>query len=93
MQNELSDYAIELARMALITALQLALPMLLVGLMVGLMVSLFQALTQIQEQTLSFIPKILSVGATLFILMPWMLMVLSEFTRDVFSRLSSVLVP
>ena len=93
MEVELSDYAVELACGAIITALKLSLPMLLVGLVVGFIVSLFQAVTQIQEQTLTFVPKILSVGGTLFILMPWMLTELSEFTHDVFSKLSSVLTP
>ncbi len=86
-----ATFAVEMARRALVMALQLSLPMLLIGLIVGLLVSLFQALTQIQEQTLSFIPKIISVGATLFILLPWMLMELSEYTRNVFAKLTEMI--
>ena len=89
-EAEITGFAIDLARHALVVALELSLPMLLIGLVVGLAVSLFQALTQLQEQTLTFIPKILSVGATLFVLLPWMLMVLSEYTKEVFSKLQSV---
>jgi len=91
--SEATGIAVEMARRALVIALQLAMPMLLVGLVVGLCVSLFQALTQIQEQTLTFIPKILSVGATIFILLPWTLLVISEYTREVFLKLHSVMIP
>lgn len=93
MSVEATEVAIDMARRALIVALQLSLPMLLIGLVVGLLVSVFQALTQIQEQTLSFIPKILSVGAILFILLPWMLTVISEYTREVFAEIRSVVSP
>ena len=62
-------------------------PLLAVGLIVGLSVSIVQAVTQIQEQTLSFIPKILAVVGTLLLLMPWMLAVIVEYTRGLLLRL------
>ena len=63
-------------------ALKVALPLLLVGLGVGLVVSVFQAVTQIQEQTLTFIPKILATIVVMVVLGPWMLDQLLAYTRD-----------
>lgn len=63
-------------------------PLLLVALVVGLLVSIFQALTQINEATLTFIPKILAIGGTLLIMGPWMLRVLTSFTVDLFNNIS-----
>ena len=90
---EQTDLAIDVLREALIVAMEVALPLLLVGLCVGLVVSLFQALTQLQEQTLTFIPKILAVGGVLFLLMPWMLTVVTEFTTEMFKGMSTILMP
>jgi len=90
---EQTDLAIDVLREALIVAMEVALPLLLVGLCVGLVVSLFQALTQLQEQTLTFIPKILAVGGVLFLLMPWMLTVVAEFTTEMFKGMSTILMP
>lgn len=90
MPTDSLSHALDLSRGALVVALELSLPLLLVGLVIGLAVSLFQALTQIQEQTLTFIPKIIGVGATLFILMPWMLMVIVEFTTAMFKEMGAV---
>jgi len=59
-------------------------PLLLVGLAVGLVVSLFQAVTQIQEQTLSFIPKIVGIGLVIVVLGPWMLNQLVDYTQNLF---------
>lgn len=61
--------------------LLLSLPMLLAGLIVGLLVSIFQATTQINEMTLSFVPKILAVIAVTIFAMPWMLNMLLDYTR------------
>ncbi len=60
--------------------LLISLPMLLVGLIIGLLVSIFQATTQINEMTLTFVPKILGVVAVIILAMPWMLNMLMEFT-------------
>ena len=62
-------------------------PILLISLLVGLIVSIFQAMTQIQEQTLSFIPKIFAIGLILLILGPWMLKVMGAFTTNLFQDL------
>ena len=76
--------AVDLATRAIGVALELSLPLLLAGLIVGLLVSLFQALTQIQEMTLSFIPKILATIAVLALGGPWMLSRLVDFTSELF---------
>lgn len=76
--------AVDLGRSALLLATKLSLPLLLVGLVVGLAISILQAATQVQEQTLSFVPKILAVVATLFLLLPWFLAELIEYTEDLF---------
>ncbi len=82
-----------MTRRALIITLELSLPVLAVGMVVGFVVSLLQAVTQIQEQTLSFIPKILAVAATLFLTLPWMLNVLVDYTREIFLGVRTVLAP
>lgn len=81
-------------RTGLMVAMQVTLPILAVGLIVGLVVSIAQAVTQIQEQTLSFIPKIFAMVATLFFLLPWILSVITAYTQSVLENLSeSVLSP
>jgi flagellar biosynthetic protein FliQ len=77
-----TDLVISLAISAMELALKVALPLLLVGLGVGLVVSVFQAVTQIQEQTLTFIPKILATVVVMVVLGPWMLDQLLAYTRD-----------
>jgi len=90
---DLLNEAVDLTRRALLVTLEISLPILLVGMMVGFLISLLQALTQIQEQTLSFIPKMVAVAATVFLALPWMLNVLVEFTRDMIIEMRTVLVP
>ncbi|CAH0273519.1 flagellar biosynthesis protein FliQ [Erwinia aphidicola] len=68
-------------------ALALAAPLLLAALVSGLLISLLQAATQINEQTLSFIPKILSVVATIVVAGPWMLNLILDYMRTLFSNL------
>lgn len=68
-------------------ALMLAAPLLLTALAVGLLVSLFQAATQINEMTLSFIPKLLGVVATAVIAGPWMLATILDYTRNLFNSI------
>jgi flagellar biosynthetic protein FliQ len=77
----------QLMREAMLVTLKLAGPPLGVGLGLGLVVSLLQAVTQIHEQTLAFVPKILGLGATLALLGAFMLGVLSDFTRTLFDQL------
>jgi len=68
----------------------IAAPMLLSGLVVGLMVSIFQAATQINEQTMTFIPKIVAVLVSLIIAAPWIIQVMISFTNNVFQSIGTV---
>ena len=77
------DQATDLIRHTLILTLTISAPILLIGLAVGIVVSLLQAVTQIQEQTLTFIPKIVAMTAASIVLMPWMAQRLLEFTSMV----------
>ena len=79
--------AMDIARSALTVALQIAAPLLIGTLGVGMLVSLFQAVTQINEVTLSFVPKILVVVATLAVLGPWMGSTMVTYTVAVFNSL------
>ena len=76
------DTVIQLVVGAVELALKIGLPLLLIGLAVGLVISVFQAITQIQEQTLTFIPKILATVAVLVIGAPWMLDQLLAYTAN-----------
>lgn len=84
-QNEV----LYLAKEALGAAMLVGGPILGVSLLVGLLVSIFQAMTSIQEQTLSFIPKILAIIALMLLLGPWMLTVLTTYTANLFSQLAT----
>ena len=77
--------SIELVRSALFEALILALPILGAGLVVGLIVSIFQAVTQIQEQTLVFVPKIIVMTVITVLLLSWVAVRLSEFATQMFT--------
>ncbi|MBI4577930.1 MAG: flagellar biosynthetic protein FliQ [Planctomycetes bacterium] len=81
--------AIEVVRDSLYVSLKLSLPLLVVGLVTGLVVSVLQALTQVQEQTLSFIPKILVVAGAMFVLMPWLLAETITYTLEVFRTMAT----
>lgn len=76
------ETVIDLGREALTITVLLAAPLLLAALMTGLFVGLFQAATQIQEQTLSFIPKLLAMVIALLATGPWLLQVITDFTSD-----------
>ena len=76
------DTVIQLVVEAVELALKVGLPLLLIGLAVGLVISVFQAVTQIQEQTLTFIPKILATVAVLVVGGPWMLDQLLQYTTE-----------
>jgi flagellar biosynthetic protein FliQ len=77
--------AVDLVRETLVLALTVSAPMLLCGLVVGILVSLLQAVTQIQEQTLSFIPKIVAMVAAAILLMPWTAQRLIDYSREMFT--------
>ncbi len=85
------DMVIKLAEQSLYTIIIISAPMLLIALGIGLLVSVFQAMTQIQEQTLAFIPKILAVFISLVIFGPWMLTTLLDYTRNLFQSLPRII--
>jgi flagellar biosynthesis protein FliQ len=76
------EQVMNFARQAMLVTLMLGAPLLLVALLAGLVISIFQAATQINEATLSFIPKLLIIFATLAFAGPWMLDVIVNFTRE-----------
>jgi flagellar biosynthesis protein FliQ len=80
------DQAVDLVRNTLLLALLVAAPMLVIGMLVGIFVSLAQAVTQIQEQTLTFIPKIVAMVASAIVLMPWMSHRLIEYATAMFTN-------
>jgi len=81
------DLAINICRKAIQTILMISAPMLLAGLLVGLLVSTFQAATQINEQTLSFIPKIVAVFLVLLFFGPWIIHIMTTFTIGLFETM------
>ena len=81
------DVVVSLTMDAISVAMKVALPMLLVGLVVGLLVSIFQAVTQIQEQTLAFIPKIAGLAVVLVVAGPWMLGQLLTWTEELYGQI------
>ncbi len=85
-----TDQAIQIAREAMTVTLLLAAPMLGFGLLVGLVVSIFQAVTQINEMTLTFIPKIIAVAAAMAIFLPWMMRTLVDFTTRLITSLPNL---
>ncbi len=84
------DLVMGIARQALEMILLISLPMLGVGLVVGVVISMIQAATQIQEMTLTFVPKICAVFLTLLLLLPWMMNRLITYTIEMFSRIPGV---
>lgn len=79
------DSATDLVRNALILCMVIAGPVLIIGLLIGIFISIVQAVTQIQEQSLSMIPKLVAMTAVIVILMPWMCQRLIDYTRAMFS--------
>jgi flagellar biosynthesis protein FliQ len=84
------DTVISICVSAMEVAMKIALPLLLVGLIVGLLVSIFQAVTQIQEQTLSFIPKIAGMAVVLVVAGPWMLSQILGWTEELYSQIPAL---
>lgn len=85
-----ADQAIDIGERALTVTLEIALPLLGIGLIVGVVISIVQAVTQIQEQTLSFVPKLLAMAAVLVVGGPWMIDILTGFTRDLWLAIPDV---
>ncbi len=81
---------IELAREAIYVLLKIGVPIMMIALIVGLAVSLFQALTQIQEMTLAFVPKIVVIFLSVLLFLPFMLATLTTFTHNVADKITSL---
>ncbi|MFZ3230829.1 MAG: flagellar biosynthesis protein FliQ [Pseudobdellovibrio sp.] len=84
------DVIVQLGQDALKTLAMVAAPMLLSTLIIGLIISIFQALTQINENTLTFVPKMIVIGIVLILAGPWMLDTLSSYTIHLFENISTV---
>jgi flagellar biosynthetic protein FliQ len=78
---------IDIAQKALLTVLYVSAPMLGLSMIIGLLISIFQATTQIQEQTLTFVPKIIAVIAAIALFGSWMLNILIEFTKELYGNI------
>jgi len=78
------EMVVSIGRDAVMTMLMVSAPMLLSGLLIGLIISILQAITQVHEMTLTFIPKIVVVAVSLIIFLPWIMNVVTEFTRRLF---------
>ncbi len=85
-----TDFVIYICREGLTTALLILLPILGSGLVIGLLVGIFQATTQINEMTLTFVPKILIVFFIIIILMPWFLDLMMGFTIEIFNQIAAM---
>ncbi len=84
------QFAIDVAQKAFMIALQIGGPLLVVSLIVGMLVSVFQAVTQINEQSLSFVPKMLMIAGTLAMLGPWMAQTLITYMVSTFDSLATL---
>ena len=81
---------IDLGSKAIIIAMQVAAPVLLAALITGIVISIFQAATQINEQTLSFIPKIVGITVAMVICGPWILQIMLGFTKEIFNGIPGI---
>lgn len=81
---------VAIGREALSVTIMVAAPMLAFGLVIGLIISIFQAVTQINEMTLTFVPKILAVALALLVFLPWMINMLTDFTRHMFDLIPTL---
>jgi flagellar biosynthetic protein FliQ len=81
------EFVVELAQKAIKVTLLVSLPILGIGLVVGVLISLLQSATQIQEMTLTFVPKILSIFIGLLLLLPWIMHQLTGFTLEIINNL------
>ena len=84
------ENVMELAHRMLLVTSMIAAPLLLIALVAGLVIGMLQAATQINESTLSFIPKLLLLVLTLFVTGPWILRVLTDFTRDLYAGIPTM---
>jgi flagellar biosynthesis protein FliQ len=84
---------IQLVRELMFVALLLSLPAMAFGLVIGLLISIFQAVTQINEQSLTFVPKMVVVALTIIIFAPYMIALLLDYTEEVFARMITMVAP
>ncbi len=82
--------AIDMGREAILTCLLIGAPVLVVGVVVGLLIGLFQALTQIQDQTISFVPKIIAMVAVLALCLPWLVQRMMEYSEDLITNIPKI---
>lgn len=82
-----AQLVVELARSSIYTTLLVSSPMLILALVVGVVISILQAITQIQEMTLTFIPKIIAVAVALIVFLPWMIATVVGFTNQIFGMI------
>ncbi|MBL7646904.1 MAG: flagellar biosynthesis protein FliQ [Candidatus Hydrogenedentes bacterium] len=87
------DDIVDIGRSAMIVTLLASAPMLLSGMVVGLLISIFQSVTQIQEITLTFVPKIVVVLVAFVIFLPWMSDVILVFVRDLYGSFDTLVLP
>ena len=80
----IDDTAVEIIQQTLFVTLKISLPLLLTAVAIGLVISLIQSVTSIQDQTLTFVPKLAALTIAAIVLMPWILLVLIEFAQDMF---------
>ncbi len=85
-----TQYIVDIARESIFTVLLVSAPMLLLALIVGLSISILQAITQIQEMTLTFIPKIVAVAIALVIFLPWMITTIVNFAGNLFQKIPTL---
>lgn len=85
-----TQFIVELARNSIMTTLLVSSPMLILALIVGLAISILQAITQIQEMTLTFIPKIIAVAVALVVFLPWMITTVVSFTNQLFALIPAL---
>lgn len=78
----------EILQGALLVALKLTAPLLIVSIAIGLIVAIFQAATQIHEQTLTFVPKVLAIALLLLVLGSWMMTVMNDYVSELFARMA-----
>ena len=81
------DFAVEILKGMMTHIVMVAAPLLLLGMAVGLTISLFQAVTSLQEQTLAFAPKALAVTGILFLILPWVVRTLVDYTTEIFNKM------
>ena len=85
-----AEMTLDIAREAILVLITIGAPVMLAALVVGLLVALLQALTQLQEMTLAFVPKILAIFLTMILFMPFMLSTLATFTESLYARIAGV---